>query len=223
MQANFLTVLWWNRSAPGRLTFAFPLSFRDWFDHEDHHSWKEQRDTVDALDTTGWSRFCGRLSTPFSHHNQMQDKTNRVATTSAGTCLKTNKKKIEKMKINATANTPCSHSWWKANQGGRVICISEECIRPTRGHWPRCYHQDWKRKGSLCNAKERKCESSIPLSNHFSYMALRRGGRRKWHSGRFRPLLTTVWGAFSTSDGQSKSGIKTCGKERDKSRSPNRS
>ena len=39
-------------------------------------------------------------------YSQMQDKTTRLETTSAGTGLKVNRKKTELMKINTTANTP---------------------------------------------------------------------------------------------------------------------
>ena len=50
--------------------------------------------------------FADDLALLSHNHNQMQDKTTRLETTSARTGLKINTKKTELMKINTTANTP---------------------------------------------------------------------------------------------------------------------
>ncbi|XP_061171868.1 uncharacterized protein LOC133181367 [Saccostrea echinata] len=50
--------------------------------------------------------FADDLALLSHNHSRMQDKTTRLATTSAGTGLKINLKKTELMKINTTAQTP---------------------------------------------------------------------------------------------------------------------
>ena len=55
---------------------------------------------LDVLD------FADDLTLLSHNHTQMQDKTTRLAETSAGTGLKINKRKTELMKINATARAP---------------------------------------------------------------------------------------------------------------------
>ncbi|KAJ8333838.1 hypothetical protein SKAU_G00411570 [Synaphobranchus kaupii] len=64
-----------------------------------------------GIQWTLWSQlddldFADDLALLSHNCNQMQDKTTRLATTSAGTGLKINKKKTEIVKINTTANTP---------------------------------------------------------------------------------------------------------------------
>ena len=55
------------------------------------------------LDDLGFADDLALLS---HNHNQMQDKTTFLETTSAGTGLKINRKKTELMKMNTTANIP---------------------------------------------------------------------------------------------------------------------
>ena len=50
--------------------------------------------------------FADDLALLSHNHTQMQDKTTRLAETSAGTGLKINKRKTELMKINTTARAP---------------------------------------------------------------------------------------------------------------------
>ncbi|KAJ8356884.1 hypothetical protein SKAU_G00196780 [Synaphobranchus kaupii] len=64
-----------------------------------------------GIQWTLWSQlddldFADDLALLSHNCNQMQDKTTRLATTSAGTGFKINKKKTEIVKINTTANTP---------------------------------------------------------------------------------------------------------------------
>ena len=54
--------------------------------------------------------FADDLALLSHNHSQMQDKTTRLETTSAGTGLKINRKKTELMKINTTTNTPVTVS-----------------------------------------------------------------------------------------------------------------
>ena len=86
--------------------------------------------------------FADDLTLLSHNHNQMQDKANRLATTSAGTGLKINKKKTEMMKINTTANA-------LVTVGGQLITEVESFVYL----WS-VVDRDWKSKGSLCNAKE---------------------------------------------------------------------
>ena len=50
--------------------------------------------------------FADDLALLSHNHSQMQDKTTRLETVSAGTGLKISRKKTELMKTNSTANTP---------------------------------------------------------------------------------------------------------------------
>ena len=86
--------------------FTVPLPPGHRLDHEDHYKggnngiqwalWTE----LDDLE------FADDLALLSHNHSQMQDKTTRLETTSAGTGLRINRKKTELMKMNTTANTP---------------------------------------------------------------------------------------------------------------------
>ena len=67
--------------------------------------------------------FADDLALLSHNHSQMQDKTSLLETTYAGTGLKINRKNIELMKMDSTANAS-SHSWWRAHQGGGVFRLS---------------------------------------------------------------------------------------------------
>ena len=91
--------------------------------------------------------FADDLALLSHNHTQMQDKTTRLAETSAGTGLKINKRKTELMKINTTAHAPVHQSqlaesrlgksspsstwgvWW-TSKGARTVMSRPGLAKP---------------------------------------------------------------------------------------------
>ena len=70
--------------------------------------------------------FADDLALLSHNHSQMQDKTNLLETTSAGTGLKINRKKNRADEDEHNCQRT-SHSWWRAHKGGGVFRLPGEC------------------------------------------------------------------------------------------------
>ena len=94
--------------------------------------------------------FADDLALLSHNHSQMQDKTTRLETVSAGTGLKISRKKPEMMKINSTANTPVTGGGEPIREVDSFFYLGSAI----GGHGQRCHSQDRQSKGSLCRAQE---------------------------------------------------------------------
>ncbi|KAI2660025.1 LINE-1 retrotransposable element ORF2 protein [Labeo rohita] len=111
-----------------------------------------------GIQWTPWTQledldFADDLALLLHNHNQMQDKTTRLATTSARTGLVINRRKTELMKINTTVSTPVTVGGEPIQEVESFVYLGS-IVDTQGGHRPKCHSQNWQSAISLCHVKE---------------------------------------------------------------------
>ena len=158
----------------------------------------------------------------------MQDKTTLLEITSAGTGLKINRKKIELMKMNTTANAPVTFGGEPIREMesfvylGSVVDQQEDTGRDVtliifkaRAAFV-MLKNIWTSGGISVKTKLlMSSSSSTPMWSQSCSTDVRHGGQHRRCNKRSRHSSTPILDAFTKSNGKERCEMKICGRERD--------
>nr|KAG5705815.1 hypothetical protein BaRGS_027474 [Batillaria attramentaria] len=176
--------------------------------------------------------FADDLALLSHSHSQMQDKTTCLEATSAGTGLKINRKKTELMKINTTANTPVTVGGEPIREVESFVYLGS--VVDGQGGTDRdvtarigkaraamvMLKNVWASKVVSIRTKLRIFNSNVKSVLLYGCETWR---TTKTMQQKIQTFLNTCLSASSTSDGQRRSGMKSCGSERGRNQWPSRS
>ena len=166
------------------------------------------------------------------NHTQMQDKTTRLAETSAGTGLKINKRKTELMKINTTAHAPVTVGGEPIREDESFVYLGS-VVDKQGGTDHDVSSRIGKARAAFIMLKNIWASMKIGMTAklrlfHSNVKSMLLYGSETWRMTKptmqnIQTSSTCVFNASLTSDGQRRLATKSCGSRRDRSQSTNRS